>query len=276
MKDHNFIIFTDLDGTLLDYNTYQYSEAKPALKFIKKREIPVILSSSKTRVEILKYQDSLGIENYPFIVENGSAIYSKSELLGKEFHNKKIDNLNYVLLGRTYIEIVNFLQNISEKYNYTIYGFHNSSKKEIVNRTQLSEESVEMAMQREFSVPVFYDDKAKEILEAETQNHNYQILFGGRFIHVLGKTDKGKAMQIVMQDFISKYKNQKFKSIAIGDTLNDVAMLKAADIKVLVKKYNNEYDHKVQIDNLIYSPYIGPKGWNHSLLQILESGEKYE
>ena len=53
-------------------------------------------------------------------------------------------------------------------------------------------------------------------------------------------------------------------------------MLKNADIKILVKRHNNEYDKRVEIDKLIYSPYIGPKGWNHSLLDILRSGVNNE
>jgi len=50
-------------------------------------------------------------------------------------------------------------------------------------------------------------------------------------------------------------------------------MLKNAEIKILVKRHDNEYDTRVQIDKLIYSPYIGPKGWNHSMLEVLSSGE---
>ena len=42
-----FIIFTDLDSTLLDEN-YSWKEAIPALEKINKLKIPLILNSSKT------------------------------------------------------------------------------------------------------------------------------------------------------------------------------------------------------------------------------------
>ncbi len=73
------IIFTDLDGTLIDHQSYSYSDAKKALKKISDDKIPLILVSSKTRAEIEAIRQDLKKDgfniNHPFIVENGSAIY---------------------------------------------------------------------------------------------------------------------------------------------------------------------------------------------------------
>jgi len=68
------IIFTDLDGTLLDSDTYSYEKAKIALQLLKKRRIPLIFCTSKTRAEIEFWRDEVG--NYdPFISENGGGIF---------------------------------------------------------------------------------------------------------------------------------------------------------------------------------------------------------
>ena len=272
MKNQKYIIFTDLDGTLLDHHTYQYSDALPALVIIKSHNIPLILTSSKTKIEMQGYQELMRIDEFPFIVENGSAIYT-----GKEYFlsvdAEKIGKYDCYKLGKTYSEIVEFLESTSEKFEYKILGFHNTDKNEIVNKTQLSPKAVDLAMKRDYSVPLFYDEKAREILVKEINKYNLQILFGGRFMHILGNTNKGKALNLVKQRYIDKYKLENFKTIAIGDTLNDVAMLKEADIKILVKRHNDKYDQRVQIENLNYSPYIGPKGWNYSLLEILRLGE---
>jgi mannosyl-3-phosphoglycerate phosphatase len=272
LKIPNYIIFTDLDGTLLDHNTYKYSEALPALGLIKEQSIPLILTSSKTKVEMQGYQKSMRIEEFPFIVENGSAVYSSIDYFQNDQNKEQTKNYDCYKLGKSYSEIVKIIENISAKFNYKILGFHNTDKNEIIKRTQLSSEAVTMAMQRDFSMPLFYDDNAKEILLDQIKSYNLKILFGGRFMHILGNTDKGKALNLVKKEYINMYGSDSFKIIAIGDTLNDVAMLKNADIKILVKRYDNNYDERVQIDNLIYSPYIGPKGWNHSLLDILRSG----
>ena len=70
-----FIVFSDLDATLLDHYSYSFTDAKSALKIIRNKNIPLILISSKTRSEIEYYQKQLNICATPFVVENGCAIY---------------------------------------------------------------------------------------------------------------------------------------------------------------------------------------------------------
>lgn len=274
MKVPNYIIFTDLDGTLLDHDNYSFSDAVPAIKKIKKHKIPLILSSSKTRVEMVKLQAKLGIEEYPFIVENGSAFYTSSSNFPFLEQGEKAGTYTRFLLGSTYKDILQALNLISKKYGYKINGFHNTSKEEIIERTNLSPEAVELAIHREFSIPLFYDDRAEEILLQEIQYFKLKILYGGRFMHLLGNTDKGAAMEKIINGYKKYLNSSDFKIIAVGDTLNDVAMLKKADIAILVKRYNDQYDDRIKIENIIYSPYIGPKGWNYSILEVLSTGEK--
>jgi len=42
------VVFSDLNGTLLDHETYDWTPAKPALDRLARQGCPVILSSSKT------------------------------------------------------------------------------------------------------------------------------------------------------------------------------------------------------------------------------------
>lgn len=273
MNSKKYIIFTDLDGTLLDHHTYSFAEALPALNYIKQNNIFLILSSSKTREEMIGIQKKIGIAGHPFVVENGSAFYTDNNYFPEIPGGENFESYTQFCLGKTFNEIKEALTKISDEYNYKIIGFHNTDKTEIIKRTNLSSESVEYAIHREFSIPLFYDDKAEQILLKEIKKYNLQILYGGRFMHLLGKTDKGKAMEIIANNFNKKIKDVEIQTIAIGDTLNDVSMLQKADHKILVKKHDGNYDPRIQIENLIYSPYIGPKGWNYSILKILGSGE---
>src|SRR5512135_2792694 len=68
------VIFTDLDGTLLDEVNYSWSEAQPALNLIKSGATPLILCSSKTRAELEAYRVQLD-NHHPFIAENGGGIF---------------------------------------------------------------------------------------------------------------------------------------------------------------------------------------------------------
>ena len=66
------VFFTDLDGTLLDHATYDFSPALPALSALKERKIPLILASSKTGSEITELRSLLGLNQWPAIIENGA------------------------------------------------------------------------------------------------------------------------------------------------------------------------------------------------------------
>ena len=68
--DAPLLIFTDLDGTLLDSHTYDWQPAAAWLARLREKNIPVILCSSKTAAEMLHIQKLLGLQGLPLIAEN--------------------------------------------------------------------------------------------------------------------------------------------------------------------------------------------------------------
>ncbi|RPH76966.1 MAG: hypothetical protein EHM80_13515, partial [Nitrospiraceae bacterium] len=70
----NLIVFTDLDGSLLDGTTYSYKAAIPALTALREQGIPLVMVSSKTRAEMEPIRQRLNLHD-PFIVENGGAVF---------------------------------------------------------------------------------------------------------------------------------------------------------------------------------------------------------
>lgn len=69
----SWAVITDLDGTLLDHETYSWEGAEPALDLLRQRGIPVVLCTSKTWAETRRLAERMGISG-PAIVENGSAV----------------------------------------------------------------------------------------------------------------------------------------------------------------------------------------------------------
>ena len=266
------LIFSDLDGTLLDYHSYSFAAAKPALDLVRNLNIPLILVSSKTREELIYYQDLIGLMPAPFVVENGSAVFAPPGLLDGPETRQDAQGSDYLILGKIYAELKRSLEEISQKHHYNILGFHNTSLAEIQQKTKLDKVSAQRAMNREFSIPLFFDKRAERILSREMENYQFRILYGGRFMHLLGRTDKGKAVRIIMESYKKKYPGSVISSIALGDSLNDEAMLRAADYPVLVKKHDGSYEQRIKINNLIYGPDIGPAGWNQSVLNFLAQG----
>ncbi len=269
MKPSKIIIFTDLDGSLLDHDTYSFEGAIKTLKKIKKRDIPLILTSSKTRFEIEKITKKLNLET-PFIVENGAAIFFPEKyknILPKDV--KKVDNYFVIVLGKEYEEILSF------KKDQGLKGFSDLSEKEIASLTNLSLEDACLAKKREFSEPFLLENQDLKILENKSKKYGLKITKGGRFYHLIGQNqDKGKALEIVKEIF-ERFYNQKVLTIGIGDSQNDFEMLRNCDIPILIKRYDGSFVN-IDVKNLIKSKYSGSKGWGESVWAVLKREDAKE
>ena len=78
-KKHSVIIFTDLDGTLLNRDTFKFDEIKDYIKSLVSEGIIIIPNTSKTQVEIEDFNKKIDL-SLPFISENGSAIFGLDNL----------------------------------------------------------------------------------------------------------------------------------------------------------------------------------------------------
>ena len=70
----DLMVFTDLDGTLIDHDTYEFTPATEALNTLKNMSAGIVLASSKTTPEISKLREKIGITQWPAIVENGAGV----------------------------------------------------------------------------------------------------------------------------------------------------------------------------------------------------------
>ena len=132
-----FVIFSDLDGTLLDHRNYSFEPASKALGLISSKSIPLILCSSKTRKEIELYRTLL--ENkFPFISENGGAIFIPENYFSKKYdYNRHIGEYNVIEIGTPREKLTSALKQISDKTGIKIKTFSDISALEIAELTDL-------------------------------------------------------------------------------------------------------------------------------------------
>jgi mannosyl-3-phosphoglycerate phosphatase len=264
------IIFTDLDGTLLD-SKYSFKHALPALSLLKKKNIPLILCSSKTKIEIEHYRKKLK-NLHPFISENGGGVYVPKKYFSFKIPNNKyqINNLkNYTLItfGVAYADLRNALKDLRSK-GFDVKGFGDMGSREISRLTGLKTSEATMAKQRYFDeVFAFRGDeqslkKLKRQIKLKGLNFTQGILF-----HIMGNSDKGRAVEILKNLYRRPF--GKIATVALGDSPNDLEMFREVDYPMVVRRSDGSYDRSLRVKGLIRIDGIGPEGWNRAVIKTI-------
>ena len=248
-----WVLFTDLDGTLLDAATYSFEAARPALESLRRAGIPVVPCTSKTRSEMEPLMRALGLTG-PCVVENGGAIV---EADGKTR-----------ALGVTAAKILRGYARLKEKAGGALRGFHEMSDAEVSASTRLSLPESARARKREFDLP--FTILGNELLlvpalAAEAKKLGLQVSRGGRFHHLHGSSDKGKALRAVMRRWRGR------RAAAIGDSANDLPMLKAAAVAFAVQTREGRHDSDLVagVPKLRLIDRPGPEGWAIAVERLL-------
>jgi len=274
------IIFTDLDGTLLDYDTYSFEKALPALRLLKERDIPLIVCSSKTAKEIKYYREKL--ENvHPFISENGGGIFIPKDYFNFEIRNSHlrespeatkfeiIEENNYLVirLGAPYSDLRKTLEELRRE-GFIVRGFGDMTVQEIAEIANMSIIEAEMAKERDFDEPFTFEGNDKDtrrLFEAIAERGFHCTK--GQFFHVLGDTDKGKSVSILIDSYAKAF--GEVTTIALGDSPNDITMLERVKYPIIVQRPDKTYGVSGDIPNLRKIDGIGSAGWNKAIIELL-------
>ncbi len=254
------VIFTDLDGSLLDHDTYSYEVALPLVKRLDRADIPLVFCSSKTRAEQEVYRRALDVAD-PFIAENGGAIFIGRGYFpfSYEFH-RVISGYQVIELARPYSEIRQILEEIRLKNGLDFRGYGDMAAAEIAHLTGLDLASARLAQKREYQETLNLTGSEEQIqfVLTKIKEAGLNVSRGGRFYGVMAGSDKGRAVTILTELFQRKL--GPIETIGIGDSLNDVPMLAKVGIPVLVKKPGN-YWEEIELPNLYRIDSVGPQGW---------------
>jgi len=262
------IIFTDLDGTLLDHDSYSYESARPALEALRTQGIPVVFCTSKTRAEVEAIRRDLD-NRQPFIAENGGAIFIPADCFPFPVPAGKARGPYQVIeLGVEYRQVVATLRRAASTSACAVSGFHEMSVADVARRCRMSLQAAARAKQREYDEPfeILTDNPTAVCsLFERIEEEGLTWTRGGRFHHLRGRHNKGNAAQILTELF--RRQRPETITVGLGDGPNDISLLEVVDVPIIIPaRHGRGLDEGA---GMTVAAHPGPRGWNQAVLHLL-------
>lgn len=255
-------LVTDLDGCLLDEQTYSWHAARPALEALQRRAVPLLLASSKTRSEMVLLALEIGTVA-ALVVENGGAIVPLHAIRGLAAP---------VVLGERRDVLVAALAAIATETGVRVRGFSSMKPEDLSALSGLGLEAARRALDREYDEPFVLEQGDPGVFARAAAARGMAHTRGGRFEHLTGRTNKGLALRLLRER--ARHAGWDASWLALGDSPNDLAMLAEADRAVIVPRPDGRADPALfaALPHARVAEQPGPVGWNRAVLQALEEG----
>ncbi len=271
-KDVLYAVFTDLDGSLLDHNSYRYDHAVRQIHELRRLGIPLIFVSSKTKAEIVTLRNQMGNSD-PFIVENGSAIFIPKHYFDQTGHaGESASEYEILELAESRERWLEQLDKLERNYYGEFVNFEKLPVRELMNLTGLSYQDAKFAADRHYTEPVKWlgTDERKDLFISVLEEVGAQVETGGRFLSVGGCSNKGHAVTCLRNIFVERSRWESVIDLAIGDSNNDRSMLEISKEALLIRSPNHNFPVLTRKTGVFKSKAFGPIGWAEGVSAWLE------
>jgi mannosyl-3-phosphoglycerate phosphatase len=173
--------------------------------------------------------------------------------------------------GEPYGKLAAALERAAVLTECPVAAFHTMDVQAVAEATGLPNEAAALAKQREYDEVFSAPNKvrARRLLEA-IDGAGLRWTHGGRFYHICGNNDKGKAVAALMA--LYRERAGYVESIGLGDSMNDLPFLEIVDIPVLIRSERPPSIYFRTIGARI-TRNEGPEGWNEEVLGLLARRE---
>lgn len=254
------VVFTDLDGSLLDLKSYSFYKSKAAVERLQKAKIPIVFCSSKTKCEQLFYLNALDIR-HPFITENGSAIFIPRRYFKKKipYHTFITEDYEVISLGKSNADIRAFLERHRNEFEQKFICYADIPPEEVSMYTGLDLQSARRAMLRDYSETLLAGS-VNQVFYSALELEGLRSIKGSKFETIVGaQVNKGKAVSILIDLYQREF--EELHTYGIGDSVNDIEMLEVVDDAYLVQRPDDTWS-AVEMADLKKMIGVGPEGWS--------------
>jgi mannosyl-3-phosphoglycerate phosphatase len=265
-----YLIFTDLDGTLLNHENYSYGNNNKIITSITNNQHDLIFNTSKTFSESINLLKKLNLTNMPFSTENGALLYFPKNRF-KKIRNSS-DHGKYWKIRIAKLSSKNWHQFLIKKQKkFKLLIAQDLPPKILKKYTNLDNTS--KMLKREASQIILWEDslvnlkKFKNELRSEKQG---VLIQGSRFMQVSSVCNKRIAKKLISHAYDYQFYGTYSKNtIALGDSKNDIDMLNSASYPCLIKNPSGPFPKlRSNKKNIIKSSKFAPDGWSQVLYKL--------
>lgn len=248
------MVFSDLDGTLIDHHTYDWSPAKPALEALKGIGAGVVLASSKTATEIDVLRREMSLQHWPAIVENGAGVLGANAAPERG--------------AEPYARLRAALDQVPDGLRRHFVGFGDMTPEDVCTATGLPRAGAVLAQERAFSEPGMWQgtEQEKEAFLTLLGRDGITAQQGGRFLTLSFGATKADQVRALCQEYGPEV------TMALGDAPNDIKMLEACDYGVVIANpgrtalppLKGEADGRI-----LRTQGAGPAAWNGAVIDLM-------
>ncbi|QOV62406.1 mannosyl-3-phosphoglycerate phosphatase-related protein [Kosakonia pseudosacchari] len=260
--DDPLLIFTDIEGTLLDSHTGEWQPAAEWLARLRQRKIPVILCSSKTAAEMIAIQNLLQLQGLPFIAENGAVIQLDE-------HWQDHDDYPRIITGSPHAEIARVLTQLRQSNGWKFTTFTELDEHVLAELTGLTPAQSNLAKLQEASETLIWRDSDERMaaFDDALAQLGLRVVQGARFWHVLDERGgKDQAVSWLTRQY-RHYQGKRAVTVGLGDGPNDAPLLDNVDYAVVVKGLNRQGVTLRQDSppRVYHTQHEGAAGWREGL-----------
>jgi mannosyl-3-phosphoglycerate phosphatase family protein len=276
MLPSHHVIFTAIEGTLLDPASHRWSAAEEALVEIERRHVPLVLVSGRTRAQLEPLRAKIA-HSHPFITENGGGLFIPDGYFSMRLEGAiRIGRYFCVRFAKDYAAATTALEEIAAETEANVVGFSQMSPREIAGNTGDSLREAELAHQRDFSERFFFvgdADKAAERFVEAAKKRGWQAGPADPkqpFWELSSINGPARAIRHLMGLYRTSL-HRRLRSFGIGSAAEHLSLLAAVEHPIILPRHGQEFDSALVsgVANATKGATAGPAGWNEAVLELI-------
>ena len=265
-----YLIFTDLDGTLLNHENYSLGNNKKIISRIIYNQNDIIFNTSKTFIESKNLLKILNLVNMPFSTENGAVLYFPKKKFKKIKHSYDFGKYwKYRVAKLSSLKWYKFLKKKQKEFKFLIA--QDLSFDVLKKYTNLK--NTKMMLNREASQIIIWKDSLSNLKKFKNKlklEKNGVLIQGSRFIQISSICNKRIAKKLISHAYDIQFRDKySMNTIAMGDSKNDIEMLNSCKYSCIIKNPSCAYPKlRSNKKNVFKSSKLAPDGWSEVLYKL--------